>query len=73
MTAYTGTKTSTAKPVWERALGIACGIGILGVLCLGIGLTFGVGGMIQAGFGVNTVAAVVALFGGYDYFLYSRD
>lgn len=70
MTTYART---TTKPVWVRALGIACGIGILGVLCLGIGLTFAVGSMIQAGFGIGTIAAAAALFGGYDYFLYSRE
>ncbi|KRC52126.1 hypothetical protein ASE16_03500 [Leifsonia sp. Root227] len=54
---------------WATALGWACGIGIVGVLALGIGLVFALPIAIQIGFAVLTVAAVVALAGGYQFFL----
>lgn len=55
---------------WKRALGIACGIGILAALALGIGLAFAAPVLIQAGVLVGAVAVIVALGGGYQYFLY---
>lgn len=61
------------KPVWVRALGIACGIGIAAVLCLGLALALAVPGAFQLGCGLAAIAAATALFGGYDYFLYGRD
>lgn len=53
---------------WKRLLGVACGIGIVAVLALGIGLTFGLALPLQVGMAVATIALVVALIGGYDYF-----
>lgn len=55
---------------WRRALGIACGIGILAAIALGIGLAFAAPALIQAGILVAAAAAIVALAGGYQYFLY---
>lgn len=55
---------------YKIALGVACGIGILGVICLGIGLAFVVPFMAQAGFAITAAAVVCALAGGYQHFLY---
>lgn len=54
---------------WATALGWACGIGIVGVIALGIGLAFTIAVMLQVGFAVCAISAVVALAGGYQFFL----
>jgi hypothetical protein len=68
------TQTDTAGAVttksasWRRLLAVACGIGIVAVLALGIGLTFGLVLPLQVGIASASIAAIIALVGGYDYF-----
>lgn len=62
----------TKRPGWATALGVACGIGVLGVIALALGVLFPINVGTQAGTVLITVSAVCALAGGYDYFLYSR-
>lgn len=62
-----------ARPGWCTALGTACGIGIVGVLVLGMGVVFATAAMTQVGFAALCVAAMIALGGGWIYFLYDRE
>lgn len=66
-------KADTAtRQGWATCLGIACAIGILGFIALGMGLAFGTLWGLPTGFGLLSLAAVVACAGGYAYFLYQR-
>lgn len=65
-------RTEAKRPGWATALGVACGIGILGVIALALGVIFPINVGAQAGTVLIAVAAVCALGGGYDYFLYGR-
>lgn len=57
------------KPAtWRRLVGVACGIGIVAAISLGIGLAFGGAVFLQAGTLIAALAVVIALVGGYDHF-----
>lgn len=68
MTEQVGTQTPVKHDTWRKTVGVACAIGIVAAIALGIGLTWGVTLWLQIGFATAAIAVVVALAGGYDHF-----